>query len=143
MIEKILTDYITFIRSFEALLKDKYEQEINPCSFSQTFFERVGVIDDIEYCFHGSGCTAKKDGVIYEYDIEVNEIKFSQWKFSEFVRTHPEFQKLNYSSDYIEYELYQLIDKGILDWIIVGGIEGTPFGCVFMCYRVVQESFFI
>ncbi|WP_281234780.1 DUF6896 domain-containing protein [Flavobacterium gelatinilyticum] len=139
MIEKILTDYITFIRSFEALLKDKYQKDINPCSFSITFFERIGSIDGIEYHFHGSGCTAKKDDVIYEYDISVNVIKFSQWKFSEFIRTHPEYQKLNYSADYIEYELFQLINKGVLEWEI---IEGTPFGCVFKCYRVVQESFF-
>ncbi|MBS7255821.1 DUF6896 domain-containing protein [Flavobacterium branchiicola] len=143
MIEKILKDYITFIRSFEALLKDKYQQDINPCSFSRTFFERIGSIDGIEYYFHGSGCTAKKDSVSYEYDITVDEIKFSQWKFSEFIRTHPEYQKLNYTEDYIEYELYKLINKGILDWLTIEGIEGTSFGCVFKCYRIVEESFFV
>lgn len=143
MIEKILTDYISFIRSFETLLKHKYKQNINPCSFSISFFERKGAINGIEYWFHGSGCTAKKDGIIYEYDIAVNEINFSQWKFSEFIRTHPEYKKLNYSEDYIEYELYQLINKGILEWLTIEGIEGTPFGCVFMIYRVVQESFFV
>jgi hypothetical protein len=139
MIEKILTDYITFIRSFEALLKEKYKQDINPCSFSITFFKRVGSIDGIEYYFHGSGCTAKKDGISYEYDIAVNEINFSQWKFSEFIRTHPEYQKLNYNAEFIEYELYQLINKGILEWLTYERIEGKAFGCVFMCYRVVQE----
>nr|WP_315246476.1 hypothetical protein [uncultured Flavobacterium sp.] len=139
MIEKILKDYIKFIRSFEALLKDKYQQDINPRLFSHTFFERIGSIDGIEYHFHGSGCTAKKDGVIYEYDIIINQIKFSQWKFSEFIRTHPEYQNLNYSPDFVEYELYQLIEKGILEWDI---IEGIPFGCVFKSYRVVEESFF-
>lgn len=139
MIEKILTDYIKFIRRFEALLKDKYKQDINPCSFSPTFFERIGSIDGIEYHFHGSGCTAKKDGVIYEYDIIINQIKFSQWKFSEFISTHPEYQILNYSTDFIEYELYQLIEKGILEWDI---IEGIPFGCVFKSYRIVQEPSF-
>ncbi|MDP5201074.1 hypothetical protein [Flavobacterium sp. DG2-3] len=144
MIEKILKDYVTFIRSFEALLKDKYQQDINPCSFSRTFFERVGSIDRIEYHFHGSGCTAKKDGIIYAYDIsffEKDVIEFSQWKLTEFIRTHPEYQKLNYTEDYIEYELFQLINKGILEWLTIEGIEGTPFGCVFKCYRVVQESF--
>ncbi|WP_431244528.1 DUF6896 domain-containing protein [Flavobacterium sp. P21] len=140
MIEKILTDYVTFIRNFEALLKDKYKQNINPCSFSSDFFERKGTINGIEYWFHGSGCTAKKDGVVYEYDSTINEIKFSQWKFSEFIRTHPEYHKLNYSEDYIEYELYQLINEGILEWLTIEGIEGTPFGCVFMTYRIIQES---
>ncbi|KOP39184.1 hypothetical protein DBB36_22705 [Flavobacterium sp. WLB] len=143
MIEKILTDYITFIRSFEALLKDKYKQDINPCSFSITFFKRVGSIEGIEYYFHGSGCTAKKDGISYEYDISVNEINFSQWKFSEFIRTHPEYQKLNYSAEFIELELFKFINKGILEWLTIEGLEGKAFGCVFMCYRVVQESFFI
>lgn len=140
MIEKILQDYINFIRSFETLLKDKYNQVINPCSFSHIFFQRKGTIDGIAYWFHGSGCTAEKDGVIYAYDIAVNEIEFSQWKFSEFIRTHPEYQRLNYSEDYIEYELYQLINKGILEWLTIEGIEGTPFGCVFAEYRVLKET---
>ena len=102
MIEQILTDYVKFIRSFEVLLKDKYKQNINPCSFSRTFFERVGSIDGIKYWFHGSGCTAEKDEVIYAYDIGGNEIEFSQWKFSEFIRTHSDYQKLNYSPEFIE-----------------------------------------
>ncbi|MHC0441043.1 DUF6896 domain-containing protein [Flavobacterium sp. 3-210] len=146
MIEKILTDYVTFIRNFEALLKDKYKQNINPCSFSHDFFERKGTIDGIEYWFHGTGCTAEKDGAIYAYDISLFEkdtIEFSQWKLTELIRTHPEYQKLNYTEDYIEYELYQLINKGILEWLTIEGIEGTPFGCVFMTYRVVKESIFI
>jgi hypothetical protein len=141
MIEKILSDYINFIRHFETLLKNKYQKDINPCSFSIAFFERKGSIDGIQYWFHGSGCTAEKDGIIYDYDITVNEIEFSQWKFSEFIRTHPEYQKLNYSPEFIEYELYQLINTGILGWVIIEGIEGTPFGCVFMSYKVLRESF--
>lgn len=142
MIEKILSDYINFIRGFETLLKKKYNSDKNPCLFSSAFFERKGVIDGIEYWFHGSGCAAAKEGIIYEYDITVNEIKFSQWKFSEFIRTHPEYQKLNYTPEFIEYELYQLIHKGILDWVIIEGIEGTPFGCVFKSYIVIQETYF-
>lgn len=143
MIEKILTDYVKFIRSFETLLKDKYKQDINPCSFSRAFFERKGTIKGIEYWFHGAGCTAEKDGVIYDYDIGVNEIQFSQWKFSELIRTHPDYQKLNYSPEFVEYELYQLINKGILDWLIIEGIEGTNFGCVFMSYRVLLEASYV
>lgn len=143
MIEKILKDYINFIRHFETLLKKKYKQDINPCSFSHTYFERKGTIEGIDYWFHGSGCTAKKDGVIYEYDIAANEIQFSQWKFSEFIRTNPEYQKLNYSDEFVEYELYQLINKGILGWNIIEGIDGTFFGCVFKEYRVLQERPFL
>jgi len=141
MIEEILTDYINFIRAFETLLKAKYKQDRNPCSFSSAFFERKGTIDAIDYWFHGSGCTAEKDGVIYDFDIDINEIKFSQWKFSELIRTHPEFQKLNYSADFIEYELYQLIARGILGWEIIERVEGKDFGCVFKKYRVLEESF--
>ncbi|MBS7230927.1 hypothetical protein KHA90_07810 [Flavobacterium psychroterrae] len=143
MIKEILTDYINFIRAFEALLKDKYKSDKNPCSFSSTFFDRKGIIDGIDYYFHGSGCTAEKDGVKYEYDIRVNEIKFSQWKFSELIRTHPDYQKLNYSDEYIDYELYQLINKGILGWEIVESTAETNFGCVFKLYRVIEESFFV
>ncbi|WP_409415977.1 DUF6896 domain-containing protein [Flavobacterium sp. PS2] len=137
MIEEILIEYINFIRTFEALLKNKYKMDVNPCSFSGLGFERKGTIDGIEYWFHGSGCTVEKDGVIYEYDISINEIQFSQWKFSEFIRTHSNYQKLNYSADYIDYELYQLIEKGILAWVIIEKIEGIVFGCVFKSYRVL------
>lgn len=137
MIEDILTNYISSIRAFEALLKNKYKKDINPCSFSHRFFERKGTIDAIEYWFHGSGCTFEKDGIIYDYDISINEIQFSQWKFSEFIRTHPGYQKLNYSSDYIENELYQLINRQILAWVIV---ESELFGCVFKTYRVLHEN---
>lgn len=143
MIEEILTEYINFIRHFETLLKKKYKQDINPCSFSHTFFNKKGNIDGIEYWFHGSGCTAEKDEVIYAYDITINEINFSQWKFSELIRTHREYQKLNYSPEFVEYELYQLINKGILDWNIIEPIEGTCFGCVFKEYRVLQEPRFL
>jgi len=143
MIEEILKDYINFIRTFESLLKEKYKQDINPCSFSHTYFERKGTIEGIEYWFHGSGCTAQKEGVIYAYDIAVNEIEFSQWKFSEFIRTHTEYQKLNYSDAFVEYELYQLINKGILGWNIIEGIDGTSFGCVFKEYRVLHEPPFL
>lgn len=140
MIQEILTDYVNFIRAFEVLLIDKYKMDVNPCSFSGLGFERKGTIDGIEYWFHGSGCTAEKNGIVYAYDISINEIKFSQWKFSELIRTHPDYQKLNYSDDYIDYELYQLIEKGILGWVIVEEIEGTTFGCVFKSYRVLQEN---
>ena len=102
-----------------------------------------GIIDGIEYWFHGSGCTAEKDGVVYAYDIAIDQIEFSQWKFSELIRTHPEYQKLNYSDEFVEYELYQLINKGILGWNIIEGIEGTSFGCVFKEYRVLQEPPFL
>jgi len=140
MIEKILTEYVNFIRYFETLLKIKYKQDINPCSFSHTFFKRVGTIEGIEYWFHGSGCTATKDGVIYAYDIGGDEIDFTQWEFSEFVRTHPKYQKLNYTPEFIEYELYQLISKGVLGWLIIEGAEGKSFGCVFASYRVLLEA---
>lgn len=106
------------------------------------FFERQGNIDGIEYKFHGTGCTAQKDGVIYAYDISLFEkdiIQFSQWELTEFIRTHPDYQKLNYAFDYVEYELYLLINKGILEWLTIEGIEGTPFGCVFKTYRVIQD----
>lgn len=143
MIEEILKDYISFIRNFESLLKKKYNKDINPCSFSSSFFNRKGNIDGIEYWFHGSGCTAEKDGVIYAYDTVVDEIQFSQWKFSEFIRTHPEYQKLNYSQEFIEYELYQLLQREILGWLTFEEIEGKNFGCVFMSYRVLLEPPFV
>ncbi|WP_394776011.1 DUF6896 domain-containing protein [Flavobacterium sp.] len=131
--EKILNEYINFIRIFENSLKFKYNTTRNPCEIAGSLFERKGTINEVSYWFHGTGCTAEKDGVIYDYDISIfidNEINFSLYKFSEFIRTHPKYSKLNYTPENIEVELGKLIDKGVLAWLII-------MGRIFMRYRVL------
>ncbi|GGA65649.1 hypothetical protein GCM10008015_03020 [Flavobacterium palustre] len=132
--ENILREYVGFIRAFENSLKIKYNTSKNPCTIAGSVFERKGTINGIDYWFHGSGCTAEKDSVIYAYDISAfveNEIEFSLWKFSEFIRTHPKYSLLKYSSEDIENELAKLIDKGILSWLVI-------MGRTYKTYRVVM-----
>lgn len=131
--KNILNEYINFIRIFENSLKVKYNTTKSPCEIAGSIFERKGVINEITYWFHGTGCTAEKEGVIYAYDISIftdNEINFSLWKFSEFIRTHPEYSKLKYTSENIEDELAKLIDQGFLAWL-------TIMGRVYNTYRVL------
>ena len=131
--EEILKEYVGFIRAFESSLKVKYNTNKNPCAVAGNLFERKGTIEGINYWFHGTGCTAKKDSVIYAYDISIfveNEIEFSLWKFSEFIRTHPKYSLLKYSSEDIENELAKLIDKRVLSWLII-------MGRIYKTYRVI------
>ncbi|MBE8726457.1 DUF6896 domain-containing protein [Flavobacterium hungaricum] len=131
--ENILNQYINFIRYFENSLKIKYNTKRNPCEIAGSLFDRKGFINGINYWFHGTGCTAENNGIIYEYNISIfkdNEINFTLWKFSEFIRTHPEYSKLNYSMDNIEDELAKLIDQGTLAWLII-------MGRTYKTYRVI------
>lgn len=131
--EEILTEYVDFIRSFENSLKIKYNMNKNPCAVAGKLFERKGIIDGIDYWFHGTGCTAEKDGIIYAYDISIfieDQIEFSLWEISEFIRTHPKYSLFKYSSEDIENELAKLIDKGILSWLVI-------MGRVYKTYKVI------
>lgn len=131
--EEILKEYVSFIRAFESSLKVKHNTNQNPCAVAGNLFERKGTIEGINYWFHGTGCTAEKDSVIYAYDISIfveNEIEFSLWKFSELIRTHPKYSLLKYSSEDIENELAKLIDKGVLSWL-------TIMGRIYKTYRVL------
>ena len=122
--KEILNDYVTFIRAFENSLKIKYNTNENPCKIVGKLFERKGTIDGFNYWFHGTGCTTEKDGVIYAYNISIfveNEIEFSIWEFSEFIRTHPSYSLLKFSPEDIENGLTKLIDDGVLAWLIIMG----------------------
>jgi hypothetical protein len=134
LMKKILHDYIRFIRTFEDLLKEKYNFHENPCQVAGMIFERIGSINGIEYWFHGTGCTAKLNNVIYRYDIslfEKDEIHFSIWEFQEFLRTHEIYSKANYSSEFVESELEKLVTDQTLAWL-------TIMDRVYKVYRVLQ-----
>jgi len=130
--EKVLNEYLTFIRKFELLLKTEYGFAENPILVAGNLFERVGKISEIDYRFHGTGCTFQLDGIICSYDVSIfekDEIQFSLWEISEFIRTHPTF--CNYKSEEIEKELAKLIEKGILAWLVI-------MGRIYKTYRVLQ-----
>jgi len=117
-----LNEYVGFIRKFESLLKIRYNIERNPCQAAGVLFDRAGTINGIKYRFHGTGCTIEKDNVFYRYDISIfekDEIQFSLWKFSEFIRTHAVYGNYGYTEELIENELQKLIDEGVLAWLTI------------------------
>ncbi len=126
-IKDVLKNYIVFINSYEILMSNKYDIKENISLWEvthQNIFERQGVINDYKYFYHGSGCRLEKDGIVCEYDtapLNGYEIKFSYWKFLEFIRTNPKYNKLNITRDYMEIGLNKLVEEGILSWCIIDG----------------------
>ena len=122
--EEIVKEYVFKIQYFEKLIKTKYNLKLNPCLIKDFSFEKKGIIQNFEYRFHGNGCTFKEDNVVYAYDISIfvaNEIEFTLWEFSEFLRTHHKYKLYNFNSEYIEKELEKLINDGILSWLVIAG----------------------
>ena len=126
--EEIINTYKSFIKDFEKKMITKYNLKENPFCKAGVLFDRKGFFEGYNYSYHGAGCRLEKDGIICEYDVtpfEGNEIEFSLWKFSEFIRTHPKYKNSIYNNEkIIEDELSKLIDKNILTWV---NMEGRTF----------------
>lgn len=118
MVEIILTEYITYIKTFEQLIRDKYQlfKEETILSGVENSFKRKGNIDNFTYWFHGSGCSLGIDTVECHYDYFIHGIKFTLWAFKTFISTHPEYKVLLYTDKFLEIELYRLIERKILYW---------------------------
>jgi len=123
MVEQILNDYIFFIKNFEKVIREKYDIKKSDRILSGigVYFQREGEIDEYKYRFHGAGCCIEKDGITCDYDYSVNNISLSLWKFKQFIMTHPKYKNGNLSDNYLEIELYHLIEKGKLSWMTWGG----------------------
>lgn len=123
MVEQILNDYIFFIKNFEKVIREKYDIKKSDRILSGigVYFQREGELDEYKYRFHGSGCCVEKDGITCDYDYSVNNISFSLWKFKKLIMTHPKYKNGNLSDNYLEIELYHLIERGKLSWMTWGG----------------------
>lgn len=124
---KALKEYVQMIKDFEQKMSLKYNLSENPWCKAGILFERVGSIDGYDYYFHGAGCTLEKKGVICEYDVNLlkeKQIEFSLWKFSEFIRTHPDYKEREYDLKTIDMELQNLVSEGVLSLL---EIEGKVF----------------
>ncbi len=133
--EKILNDYVSFIKCFENKLRNKFIFKENPYFVVGDLFERKGSFDNYNYHYHGSGCTVQKDGIICNFDVApLNEspIKFSLWDFKEFIRTNKNYDSQNYNLNTVEVELDYLLKKGLLSWL---NIDGN----VFKIYQVSEN----
>ncbi|MFK6999645.1 hypothetical protein V3468_00015 [Flavobacterium oreochromis] len=122
--KEILDDYVQMIRDFEQKLMAKYQLRINPWRKAGVLFDKIGFINEYSYYYHGSGCTLKKDNILCEYDVTLltrNEIKFSLWKFFQFVNSHPIHKKKCYDMEYVSKELSLLVEKKFLSLEEIGG----------------------
>lgn len=121
IVKRYIEQFRSYIKSFNKLLMVTYNLDIEPTyNEARTLFPRSGMILDdgvqIDYLYHGSGCTFTKENVIISYDIDVlhnNEIKISDWKFNEFIRTYTKGMSL-ISIDDLDTIFMKLTERNVL-----------------------------
>lgn len=127
----MVIDYLEFIEGFERLLKN--------AGMSHDDFRRkknLGIIGAYKYFYHGGGCKLEKDGVVCEFDYLPENgypIKFSIWKFAEYIRTNPKWNNLGYDTDLIHKELHRLVKLSKLFYL-------EEFGVVYPIFQVKEKS---
>ncbi|MCK8523272.1 hypothetical protein M0D21_16955 [Aquimarina sp. D1M17] len=122
--EEALKIYIQFVEKFEQELTSKYKIPDNFWNKSNANFPKKGSTDSFKYSFHGAGCRVEKKGIVCEYDIaplNENHIKFSPWKFFNFIETNPDLKKL--SREDFELGLSILEKKRKISKVFIEGIE--------------------
>ncbi|ROH95832.1 DUF6896 domain-containing protein [Chryseobacterium daecheongense] len=125
MVKNILTDYISFVKDFETLIRKQYklsdDQRVMPGMDSP--YGKKGEIENYTYWFHGSGCSLEADGIECHYDYYIHDITFTLWSFKQFIITHPRYKnELLLTDQYLELELYKLVESKQLFWKIDGGV---------------------
>lgn len=124
MIEKILNDHYNFIKKIENLMRTEYNIDKNEriLSLRGSNFQNKGEIHGYNYQFHGKGCRLEKEGVICDYNYHKKAIVFTLWGLKQFITSCNHYRNENFSDDYLELELYKLIENGKLLWLIDGGV---------------------
>ncbi len=116
--------YVNFIKDFEKELSEKYKISSDFWNKSGVDFPKKGTTENYIYNFHGAGCTVEKGNVICEYDtapLNGYDIKFSPWKLSNFIETHPDLKSINRED--LESGLHLLVEKKKISKLIISGIE--------------------
>src|SRR5258708_16126375 len=121
-IEKVLFDFVYYVKRFNQYLTDKYQLKDNPFNVKGRAFPKsaLEIIETIpvEYKFHGGGCTIKWEGLEIMYNIDVssiNDIVVSSYEIVKFISTNPQFSThLNYSYDSMHHILEILEKKRVL-----------------------------
>ncbi|WP_108807665.1 DUF6896 domain-containing protein [Aquimarina spinulae] len=123
MVEE-LKKYVDFIREFENSLTSEFDINGNIWNRSGKDFPKSGKVKDYQYKFHGAGCEVIKNDIICEYDIAPlngRDIKFSPWKFSKFIESHPDLNIINRHD--LELGLLFLVNEKKISKLIIDGIE--------------------
>lgn len=124
--EKKLEEYIAFINKFEEAIKkeNNIPKNENIWSYMTSNFNIKGSVASYKYMRHGSGFTVEKDAVVCEYDkapLNDYDIKFSFWKFRNFIASS--YKEITIDDDILRKDLSDLIDKNILKWLIIDGVN--------------------
>jgi hypothetical protein len=123
-IEKVLFSFTTYIKRFHEHLVAKYQLTDIPYNVKGREFPKKGIEniddDDVEYQFHGGGCTFKWGEIEINYDIDassVHGITISGYPIGKFIQTSPQFKFLPYI-DYSYAEMQPVLEslekKGVL-----------------------------
>ncbi|WP_257667523.1 DUF6896 domain-containing protein [Parapedobacter tibetensis] len=123
----VVIDYLEFIEGFEKLLKNggMDHNDLRGQNDKAT-------IGGYRYFYHGGGCKLEKDGVVCEFDYlpeNGNPIKFSTWKFGEYIRTNPKWNNFSYDTELIHKELNRLVELKKLFYL-------KEFGVVYPVFQV-------
>lgn len=123
-IDRVLFNFANHIKRFHHHLVTKYRLTDIPYNVKGREFSRKGIenIDnvDVEYQFHGRGCTLNWGGSEIKYDIDatsVHDILVSGYSIGKFIQTTPQFRNLmyaNYSFDEMQPVLEELEKRGVL-----------------------------
>jgi len=123
-IEKVLFSFTHYVKRFHEHLVAKYQLTDIPYNVQGREFPKTGIenIDDVdvEYQFHGGGCTFKWGNIEINYNIDassVHGITISCYPIEKFIQTAPQFKHLpyaNYSYDEMQPVLESLEKKGVL-----------------------------
>ncbi len=131
---RILKQYIQFIKDFENELSCKYNIYDDFWNQSGIRFPKEGTTDHFKYNYHGAGCKIQKDGVVCEFDVAPlngNDIKFSPWKLFNFINTNPDID--NVSKEDLDLGLSLLIEQKQISKLIIDGIDTGV-------YQVLSET---
>ncbi|WP_282088453.1 DUF6896 domain-containing protein [Aquimarina algiphila] len=122
--EKELELYISFIKDFEKELSVKHGISDDFWNKSGKDFPKKGTTENYIYNFHGAGCTIEQNDIICEYDtapLNGNNIKFSPWKFFNFIKTHPKLNTI--SKEDLESGLQLLLTKKKISKLVINDIQ--------------------
>lgn len=122
----LLNIYAYHIINFENKLKKLYNIKDDMDLYERIREKKmiIGTIDNYKYNFHGAGCSLIFNGLTIEYDFmpfNNYKIKFSIWKFSQFLITYFDLNHLDQIQ--VKKNLDELVKNKKLTKLKISGRE--------------------
>lgn len=133
--QKLLIEYINFIKDFEDTLKkeNNISDNENIWSYMVSKFINKGIVNPYKFIRHGSGFTVENNTIVCEYDkAPLNEfdIKFSFWKFKNFIESN--YKEIIIDENTLRNDLSNMVNEKILSWLIIDGINWNIYQANFI-----------